>query len=68
MTIRREQVGKAGKGCCGRAIKPAGGGSSQSDRKRGVREGCRGGVKTHLFLDGCEFRLEWKVAWEHNIG
>lgn len=34
----------------------------------GSEEGCRGGVKTHLFLDGCEFRLEWKVAWEHSIG
>lgn len=42
-------------GCCGRTIKPRGGG-----RKRGVREGCRGGVKSHLFLDGCEFRLEWR--------
>lgn len=42
-------------------------GKKQSDRKGGVREGCRGGVKTHLFLDGCEFRLEWRVAWEHSI-
>ena len=25
-----------------------------SDRKGGVREGCGRGVKTHLFLDGCE--------------
>lgn len=43
MTMRREQVEKAG--CCGRAIKPGGVG---------------GGVKFHLFLDGCEFRLEWR--------
>lgn len=32
------------------------GGVGQRDAKRGVKEGCRGGVKTHLFLDGCEFR------------
>lgn len=44
-----------------------GGGKKQSDRKGGVREGCRRGVKTHLFLDGCEFRLEQRVAWEHSI-
>lgn len=25
--------------------------------------GCRGGVKTHLFLQECEFRLERRVAW-----
>lgn len=62
--MRREQVEKAG--CWRRAIKP-GGRKKQSDRKGGVREGCRGGVKTHLFLDGCEFRLEWRVAWEHSI-
>lgn len=42
-------------------------GGGQSDRKGGVREGCRRGVKTHLFLDGCEFRLERRVAWEHSI-
>lgn len=52
-------------GCCSRAIKPGGG--RQSDRKGGVREGCRRGVKSHLFLDGCEFRLEPRVAWEHSI-
>lgn len=23
------------------------------------------GVKTHLFLDGCELGMEWRVAWEH---
>lgn len=70
MTVRREQVEKAG--CWSPAIKPGGwGGGSRggknSDRKGGVREGCRGGVKTHLFLDGCEFRLERRVAWEHSI-
>lgn len=43
------------------------GGENLSGGKRGVREGCRGGVKTHLFLDGCEFRMKWRVAWEHNI-
>lgn len=60
MTMRREQVEKAG--CWSRAIKPGGGsGGRQSDRKGGVRGGCRGGVKTHLFLDGCELR--WSGEW-----
>lgn len=62
MTMRREQVEKAG--CWSRAIKPGRGergGGRQSDRKGGVRGGCRGGVKTHLFLDGCELR--WSGEW-----
>lgn len=42
-------------------------GGKQSDRKGGVRQGCRRGVKTHLFLDGCEFRPEQREAWEHSI-
>lgn len=37
------------------------GGGRQSDRKGGVRGGCRVGVKTHLFLDGCELR--WSGEW-----
>lgn len=37
-------------GCCGWAVKLGGGGR---------------GVKTHLFLDGCELGMEWREAWEH---
>lgn len=57
MTMRRERVEKAG--CWSRVIKAGGG--EHSDRKGGVREGCRRGVKTHLFLDGCE--LGWSGEW-----
>lgn len=42
------------------------GGVGQRDAKRGVKEGCRGGVKTHLFLDGCEFR-ERSTGAQHRL-
>lgn len=48
-------------GCRGQAVKPGAGWDGVGGRNDGV--GCRGGVKTHLFLQGCEFRLERRVAW-----
>lgn len=63
MAMKRGRGEKAG--CRSWAIKP-GGGKKQSDRTGGAREGCRRGVKTHLCLDGCEFRPEREEAWEHS--
>lgn len=60
--MRDEEKKKEKKaGCRGRAVKPGAGWDGVGGRNDGV--GCRGGVKTHLFLQGCEFRLERRVAW-----
>lgn len=61
--MRDEKKEKEKAGCRGRAVKPGAGWDEVGVGGRSDGVGYRGGVKTHLFLQGCEFRLERRVAW-----